>query len=70
MRGEKLLQFGVNNRRPARIEHIDPCRHDVDRDDFMMLGQQDGIRKPDIAQAENRDLYRSSFPASREISTA
>ncbi len=61
-RGEERFKFSVDDRRLARVEHLDPFGRDVDRHHLIMLRQQDGIGQADIAESENGDLHSMLFP--------
>jgi len=62
--GQEILQLGIDDRRGPGIDHRHPLGRDVDRDDLVMLRQQDGVRQADIAQAKNGNLH-SSHPTSQ-----
>ena len=36
-----------------------PLRIDVERHDLVALGEQDGVRQPDIPKASHRDLHQA-----------
>ncbi len=60
--GQETLDFRVDDRRLAVVEHLDLGRHDIVGHDRIVARQQHGIGQADITQAGNGNFHNQSHP--------
>jgi hypothetical protein len=53
-----VIDLDVLDRRLLAVQHFHLLGDDVERDDFVMLGQQNGVGESDVAGAGDCDLHR------------
>jgi len=62
---EVVFDFGVFDGRLFAVEHRDFFGDDVERDHFVVLGEEDGVGKSDVAGSGDGYLFRGKVQGSR-----
>ena len=58
---EVVFDFGVFDGRLLAIEHRDFFGDDVERDHFVVLGEEDGVGEADVAGSGDGDFHKGRF---------
>ena len=59
VRREVVLELGVDDRRTPVVDQLDPVGVDVERDDLVVRGEQDGVGQPDVPEPGDERSSRS-----------
>jgi len=63
-RREIVLDLAVDDRRPPRVDQVHAVGVDVDGDDVVVLGQDDGVGQAHVAEPGDGDLHAPSLGVS------
>lgn len=58
---EVVLDFGIFNRRFLAVQHRHLFGDDVERNNFVVLGQKDSVGETDVTGAGNCDFHAEDF---------
>lgn len=55
--GEIVFDLGVDNRRLLAVDHVHLLGNDVERNDFIVLGEKDGVGETDVTGSGDGDFH-------------